>query len=103
MDRISRIQEMEKRFNESRQAVDRLQEAFAAYEQIQKEYKKLVDYYESNRWMDDFDADEEGILPLDLPRGVLSEDGVYNLISDNHDLAVRMLKVITKALESRIL
>ena len=103
MDRISRIQEMERCFDASRQAVDRLEEAFAAYEQVQKEYKKLIDYYESSRWMDDFEADEAGKLPQDLKRGVLSEDGVYDLVSDSNELAVRMLKMITKALEGGIL
>ena len=101
--RVKRIQEMERRLDESRRAVDALAEAFAAYEAVQKDYRKLSEYYGSARWMADFEADEAGKLPTDLKRGVLSEDAVYDLITDNHDLAVRMLKVITGALEDRTL
>ena len=101
--RVERIEEMEKILDASRQAVDRLEEAFAAYEANQKDYRKLYNYYASPRWMNDFEADEAGRLPADLKRGVLSEDAVYDLISDNHDLMVRMLKLITKQLDDLML
>lgn len=42
--------------------------------------KQLSDYYISSAWKRDFAADEAGILPSDLKRGVLSEDGIYNLL-----------------------
>ena len=103
MDRIKRIQEMERCLDVSREAVYNLAEAFAAYEAAQKDYKKLSDYYGSAQWMRDYEADEAGKLPSDLKRGVLSEDAVFDLITDNHDLAVRMLKVIAKALENQAL
>ena len=103
MDRVKRIEEMERCLDASRKAVDDMAAAFEAYEAVQKDYKKLSDYYGSHRWMDDFEADEQGKLPQDLKRGVLSEDAVYDLLVDNHDLAVRMLKVIAKALENQTL
>ena len=45
-----------------------------------KPLRQLSDYYESAAWKRDFAADEAGLLPKDLRRGVLSEDGVYNLL-----------------------
>lgn len=45
-------------------------------------YYKLDIYLTSKAWKDDFGADEAGLLPEDLKRGVLSEDGLYNLLSD---------------------
>ena len=36
----------------------------------------------NNMVVKDFEADEEGKLPADLKRGVLSEDGIYNLLTD---------------------
>ena len=42
----------------------------------------LTDYYENGQWIKDYTADEEGKLPRSLKRGVLSEDGVYNLLFD---------------------
>ena len=103
MTRIERITEMERCLDASRAAVDRLAEAFDAYEAVQKDYIKLSDYYGSAAWVRDYEADEAGKLPAGLKRGVLSEDAVYDLITDNHELAVRMMKVITKALESQSL
>lgn len=40
---------------------------------------ELEAYYISDEWKRDFAADEAGLLPKKLPRGVLSEDGIYNL------------------------
>ena len=83
MTRIERITEMERCLDASRAAVDRLAEAFDAYEAVQKDYIKLSEYYGSAKW--------------------LSEDAVYDLITDNHELAVRMLKTVVKALENQAL
>ena len=41
---------------------------------------ELSDYYGSAAWKRDFAADEAGLLPQKLKRGVLSEDGIYNLL-----------------------
>ncbi len=42
--------------------------------------RELSAYYGSSEWKKDFAADEAGMLPPDLKRGVLSEDGVYNVL-----------------------
>ena len=42
--------------------------------------RQLAEYYSSPAWKLDFAADEAGLLPKDLKRGVLSEDGIYNLL-----------------------
>ena len=42
----------------------------------------LILYYEGGQWLKDYEADEKGLLPENLKRGVLSEDGVYNLIAE---------------------
>ena len=41
---------------------------------------ELVDYYESGQWRKDYEADERGELPRDLKRGVLSQDGLWDLL-----------------------
>lgn len=48
---------------------------------------ELVDYYDNGQWLSDFQCDERGELPSDLKRGVLSEDGVYDLLCDIHALS----------------
>ena len=39
---------------------------------------RLAEYLESAEWKQDFADDEAGLLPKDLKRGVLSQDGLYN-------------------------
>ena len=34
------------------------------------------------KWQKDFEADEQGKLPESLKRGVLSEDGLWNLLEE---------------------
>ncbi len=41
---------------------------------------ELEAYYTGKEWMSDFACDEAGLLPPELKRGVLSEDGLYDLI-----------------------
>ena len=42
----------------------------------------LLRYYEGGQWLSDYAADEAGLLPAALKRGVLSEDGVYNFLTE---------------------
>ena len=48
---------------------------------IQEASRILAEYYGSDEWKRDFADDEAGILPKDLKRGVLSEDGIWNVLS----------------------
>ena len=103
MKQINRIQEMEAYLDVSAAAVEALSAALDQYEAAQKSYKKLSDYYGSSRWMKDYEADEAGKLPEDLKRGVLSEDAVYDLITENNALRIRMMKLLTRAMEQNLL
>ncbi|SCX94353.1 Acetyltransferase (GNAT) domain-containing protein [Lachnospiraceae bacterium XBB2008] len=47
---------------------------------------ELEAYYASDVWKQDFADDEAGLLPADLKRGVLSEDGIYNLLEEYSEL-----------------
>ena len=42
---------------------------------------ELTAYYESGQWLQDYEADERGELPRNLKRGVLSQDGLWELLS----------------------
>ncbi|WP_091869919.1 DUF4298 domain-containing protein [Butyrivibrio sp. INlla16] len=52
----------------------------------QPEIDRLAAYYSSQDWKDDFALDEAGKLPADLKRGVLSEDGIYNMLERYKEL-----------------
>ena len=38
------------------------------------------------KWKDDFEADERGEFPADMKRGVLSEDGIYDLLESAKEI-----------------
>lgn len=100
MEQIERIRAMEVRLDASEKAIRELSEALSAFEEVQPLYRALSDYYGSGLWREDYEADEGGRLPGDLKRGVLSQDAVYDLMTENRELLVRMLKLVTGALES---
>ena len=39
--------------------------------------KILAQYYENGQWLRDYELDEQGLLPQNLKRGVLSQDALY--------------------------
>jgi len=100
MEQIERIREMEACLVASEEAIRGLSEALSAFEAVQPQYRQLSDYYGSDLWMRDYEDDEAGKLPQDLKRGVLSQDAVYDLLTENRELLVRMLRLVTGALES---
>ena len=71
-------------------AVMELSAAIDNYEEAQEAIAALDAYYGSEEWKQDFADDEAGRLPADLKRGVLSEDGIWNLLSDVSELNLRI-------------
>jgi len=74
--RIKRIIEMEARLNRIREWLEK------NTCDIREDIRLLEEYYHSPLWLSDFEADEAGLFPDDLPRGVLSEDAVYNVLME---------------------
>ena len=76
--RISRIEEMEKRMN---RVIFWIRNPDG---DVSEDVRLLEEYYQNGLWKSDFEADEAGLLPEDLIRGVLSEDGLYNVLEEYH-------------------
>ena len=93
-ERIERIGSYEAKLNRCRAAVDALSRALDEYESAWEDLDELEAYYVSSQWREDFEADEKGLLPKDLPRGVLSEDAVNDLIDDKFELLRRLRDLI---------
>ena len=70
--------------------MDDLEEKIAAFEAFQPRIRTLEAYYGSPQWKEDFAADEAGQLPKSLKRGVLSEDGIWDMLERNQELLERM-------------
>ena len=69
-DRIRRGAHMETVFDRLREAPDP-----ALLEELRR-------HYEGGQWLQDYQADERGELPEGLKRGVLSQDGIWDLLTE---------------------
>ena len=101
MTRIERITNMESLFDKSEEVVKRLEAAIKDFSEIEHDIAKLEAYYNSPQWRKDFEADEAGKLPADLKRGVLSEDGIYDVLSGHYALTIRLLDTVSTILKNR--
>ena len=95
---IRRIQRMEEMLDRAAPAIAAAREAMEKYREVQAETDELSAYYTGPDWRKDFEADEKGLLPPALKRGVLSEDAVYDLISDRVEL-LRLIQSIQETEE----
>lgn len=97
MDQIQRITRMERNLNEVSAAIRELSAAAQRYAQVQDQLRELSDYYGSPQWFRDYDDDRAGKLPMDLPRGVLSEDGVYNMLLERNNTLETLQQILISA------
>ena len=53
---------------------------------VRRQIRTLRTYMESGQWLADYEADERGEFPAEMKRGVLSQDGLYDLLAqiDQH-------------------
>lgn len=92
MTNSQRISRMEHLFDRASEAVAELSKALDNYQAAQEAIATLSAYYGSDEWKQDFANDEAGLFPADLKRGVLSEDGIWNLLAEVRELEKRLKK-----------
>ncbi len=97
---LERITKMEAYLDEARAAADALDQALESYAAVRKKIDSLEAYYTGRQWMKDFEAWEASRLPEDLKCGVLSEDAVYDLLTDDRGLALRMSELVSEYLQA---
>ena len=82
---------MEQLFDLAKEAMEEPTMSLETYEKAQEAIAVLSEYYGSKEWKQDYADDEAGLLPKDLKRGVLSEDGLWNLLSDWQEVKTRTI------------
>jgi hypothetical protein len=95
MTQTERIKTMEQRLDLASAAVMQLSAAIDGYVAVGEAIRELSAYYGSDTWKQDLADDEAGRLPQDMKRGVLSEDGIWNLLEDNKELLARIKAMVT--------
>ena len=96
MEQTERITKMEQSMERASAAVTELTAALRNYAAVQDDLAALNAYYGSDEWKNDFADDEAGLLPATLKRGVLSEDGLWNLLADHRELEDRIKELASK-------
>ncbi|MGQ7412285.1 DUF4298 domain-containing protein [Streptococcus suis] len=89
MEARKRVEEMEKIFNRQLELNQSLSDSLAQLNQEQSTYLQLLDYYQSQTYMEDLELSNKGYFN-GIPCGVLSEDGVYNSLFDRTNLASQL-------------
>jgi hypothetical protein len=95
--REERIAFMSNAYDKLRKLVTELAEKAEELDALIPEVEKLQEYQESGKWQQDFEADERGEVSLEVNRSVLSEDGLYDLLSDLDSLYSTFGDILTKA------
>lgn len=73
-------------YDELTLSVSELQKAIDGFTALTQKADELEKYYSGKLWKKDYSDDEAGLLPQELKRGVLSEDGLYNLLDEVRSL-----------------
>ncbi len=86
-ERIARYEEM---MEQAERAAEEMENALENYGRTGPLRAALEAYLASPEWKEDYEADEAGKLPVSLKRGVLSQDGLYNLLDRFAELDRRL-------------
>lgn len=73
---------MEQCFDRLQEAVHRDPTAIDNDPVLQTLLSELLEYYEGGQWLHDYALDEQGGLPVGLKRGVLSQDAVFDFLTE---------------------
>jgi len=95
---LDRIARMESYLNDVTTLTTKLQEQLDAMKAAESHAKELFSYYGSEDWH----ADRDLTLPEGFKAGVLSEDSVYDAITELRDAAFDMLELGTVILKTWI-
>ena len=85
---------MEDCFDEVTRMLAELDGTIGKWEDAKDQLEVLKDYMASGDWRKDYEADEAGKLPAGLKRGVLSQDGLYDLLQDAGKILRHALEVL---------
>ncbi len=92
---IERIRSNEERLDKILDAVNELNNALDKFENIQEDLIELNKYYGSEEWFKDKELHDSGKIK-NIKAGVLSEDGVWNALTDIRAIYEKMYEISNK-------
>ena len=96
---LARIRRLEALYEEWAEVLPRLQAAQREWRTAHARLQELRHYYFNGEWRRDYEADEAGRLPEDMPRGILCEDTLYNAFIAERELALEWVQLGAQALK----
>ena len=84
-ERIERIKKMEEKLDNVSPKVDAFEKSLNDLNSAFEDIKSLSEYYKIE-WKKDYEADEQGKIPKDLKRGVLSQDTLFDLLEKLNEM-----------------
>ena len=93
------ITAMENIMVEQEELLRKLKAVLNDLEQHQEDCRALAAYYCSDQREQDLQDDEQHLIPEDLRRGVLSEDGIYNFLGEYYQTGIRMMELALKMIK----
>ena len=99
MKQKERIEKMEKILSNSSKLLEELEKILDKLEKDSKNYDELIKYYYSNNWVKDKEDFEKDLLPDVESTHVLTEDGIYDMMTSSSGTAIHMLELATKILK----
>lgn len=92
MEARKRVKKMEDILHRQLDLMASLRNQLAEVEASQADFEALLAYYQSQTFMEDLSLEEKGHF-MGMTRGVLSEDGIYNLLFDRGEVAEKLREV----------
>ena len=84
-ERIERIKKMEEKLDKVNPKINSFEESLNNLNTVFDDIKCLSEYYKKE-WKEDYEADEQGKIPKDIKRGVLSQDTLFNLLGKLNEM-----------------
>ena len=99
MTQKERIEKMEKILSNSSKLLEELETILDKLEKDSKNYDELIKYYYSNNWVKDKEDFEKDLISDVESAHVLTEDGIYDMMTSSSGAAIHMLELATKILK----
>ena len=93
MEARKRVKKMEDILHRQLDLMASLRKLLGEVEASQADFEELLAYYQSQTFMEDLSLEEKGHF-MGMTRGVLSEDGIYNLLFDRGEVAEKLREVV---------
>lgn len=99
MKQKERIERFEAILNKSAEIIKEVEIALDNLEKYENDYNELIKYYYSKNWTKDKEDFEKDLLPNMESAVVLTEDGIYDMMTASSGTAIHMLELATKILK----